>query len=388
MSFAEQASARHTSGAVPGAQTPVGEIRRLAVVYRGVGAVPDAILQYSAMLTEALRDAGASAEVIVGADGGGWRLQDGRETPNLLAAVDGIDRLVLQYNPFSYGHWGFAPWLPRELRALRMRGTRIAVMVHEAFVHPVNQRQRVLRSWQRLQLKAILAQSDIVFTATEALAASVRGVSRRVDVRHLPVGSNLPDRRAAREATRARLGIPDDTLALVGFGTGHPSQLAAWVERSAAAIDRPAVVLNLGAGAPPLADLRGGRRVLSPGMLDEPELAAWLSAGDLFMAPFVDGVSTRRTTVMAALQHSLPVVATHGSNTDAILLRHGTAMRLVAPDASAEFERAVCELANDDAARRVLAHAGRRLFEEQFQWPVITRRLRDALDGNSPATRG
>ena len=51
-------------------------------------------------------------------------------------AQDRPDWVLLQYNPFSYGRWGWNPHLPRVMRRIKRDapGTRLALMVHEPFV--------------------------------------------------------------------------------------------------------------------------------------------------------------------------------------------------------------------------------------------------------------
>src|SRR4029453_3959065 len=64
------------------------------------------------------------------------------ETSSFASGLKGYDAVVVQYNPFMYGRWGFAPWLPLGLWRLRGRKAvgRIALMVHEPYVPMVNWR--------------------------------------------------------------------------------------------------------------------------------------------------------------------------------------------------------------------------------------------------------
>lgn len=355
----------------------------IAVTYRGSGSDPDAILAYSANLAAALSGTERAVGALVAATPGADWTVDGRPVgSDLVRTVQPAQWVLLQYNPFSYGHWGVAPWLLKDLHRLRRRGTSVAVMVHEAFISPTTTKQRVLRAWQRAQLKAVLDRAEIAFAATHSLVGCVRELRPELPVHHAPVGSNFPDCRAARPEMRAKLGLRDDDIALVAFGTGHPSQLSAWVRRAAqevAEVAKGSVVLNLGAGAHPVPGVPAGVRVLTPGPLDAVELGGWLAAGDLFVAPFSDGVSTRRTTVMAALQHGLPVVTTRGHSTGPLLSDAGAALELVDATDPLAFSEAVRRLAADGDARRTLGDGGRRFFEQQFAWPVIATRFVDAL---------
>jgi glycosyltransferase involved in cell wall biosynthesis len=298
--------------------------------------------------------------------------------------LDGATAAVVQYNPFSYGRYGFAPWLPRALRKLRARPNPpvVAVMVHEAYAHVTNPRSALISSWQRLQLRSILRNADVAFTATEALALKVDDLDPRCPVRHLPVGSNLPDGRHMRNVERRALGVRDGELVLAAFGTGHPSQLGHYLVNAANAVasERPGVVfLNLGAGVNSLKGLADNIRLVEPGELDVDRLAAMLSAADLFLAPFVDGVSTRRTTLMAALQHGLPVVGTEARQTDEILRTSRAALRLVPAGAQRTFITAARELSRDDSGRRAMAVEARALYDAHFHWDRIQAALVEEL---------
>jgi glycosyltransferase involved in cell wall biosynthesis len=149
--------------------------------------------------------------------------------------------------------------------------------------------------------------------------------------------------------------------------------MEALVMRSAEAVarsGRPVLVLNLGSG--PDDENEGPVRVHTPGFLDDESVARLLSTVDVFLAPYEDGVSTRRTTVMAALQHELAVVGTDGPFTDGLLRDAQDALRLVPPERFADAVEALAARAED---RRTLGLRGRELYESRFDWPVIADRV-------------
>lgn len=347
---------------------------------------PDAIFSYSEKLVAALNETSQMNGALVVADPAGqWRVGGENEHRTLPAAVSDFDGVLIQYNPFSYGHWGVAPWLLRDLTRLRREGKTIAIMVHEAYLSSTRRRQRPMELWQRFQMRALLASVDAAFAATESLCSSLTRINGEIAIHHVPVGSNLPDHRATREETRRRLGLHGEDVALVAFGTGHPSQLSSWVElaamHAAESSGRVLTLLNLGAGAHPLASLAGMLDVRTPGRLPAAELSDWISAGDVFLAPFSDGVSTRRTTVMAALQHALPVVTTRTESTDRIFDRASRALTAAPVDALDDFSCHVSRLVADVSARHELGAAGRVFYEEHFSWPIIASRFADVLSG-------
>jgi glycosyltransferase involved in cell wall biosynthesis len=343
---------------------------RTAFVYKRDAAPLDAITQGSAELARHVAAAsGHDCPVLPIGPGG---LDAG--------AADGRDLLILEYNPFSFGRWGFAPWLPAQWARLRARRDRpkLAMRLHEMYVPMEDPKSTVMGAYQRAQLVPLAAACDLVYAVTTRWSREFVGSSRRFV--HLPVSSNLPDRRDQRDAMRAELGLDPGTLAVVAFGSAHPSRMP---EVVAAAVDRiaqerpDAVLLNLGQGGPEnrLAE-SAGLRTITPGGQPDDTMAAQLSAGDLFLAPFSDGVSTRRGSFMAALQNELAAVTTSGPATDDVLrAADGDALLLCPAGDHAAFVDAAAALARDDARRRAVGAKGRALFDREFAWPVIARRL-------------
>jgi glycosyltransferase involved in cell wall biosynthesis len=332
----------------------------------------NAIMEYTQLLDCALGEHGVDSTV----------LAMGTTLPDLSA----YNTVVLQYNPFLYGRWGFAPQLPAALLRARRRRRRfrLALMVHETYFPISDWRSALMGSWQRVQLHALHAISDLVFASIESWAELLAQWRPRRPVAHLPVGSNLPDRRSKRAAAREQIGAGDETMVIASFGTGHPSRLIEYVvaATNAVANERDEVVLlNLGSGANAPVGVDGGVRVIQPGWLTPGDAARLLSAGDLFLAPFSDGVSTRRTSFMAAMQHGLPVLATQGTSTDAVLAESG-ALALVQTGEQELFVRTAALLANDAHRCAMLGADAADLYQSEFDWPVIAARMCEALAGD------
>jgi glycosyltransferase involved in cell wall biosynthesis len=331
----------------------------------------DGIWDYTQALAAGLRSQGVRTTVFEWRDG---ELPDGAEA---------VDAVVVQYNPFSYGRRGFAPRLPLTLARLRRRGRRgggpvVAVMFHETYVDMKNFRWALMGAWQRVQLALVQSTADVQLCTIQRWAERLRRTRIGPRAHHLPVASNLPDARASREAARADLGADERTLVISCLGLRHAGRLERYVvdaARCAAAVSEEVLLLNLGLGDND--DRRLGPNVLlrNMGFLAEERLAALFAASDVFLAPYADGVSTRRTTVMAALQHGVPVIGTSGHLTDD-LLHELPAFTLTPVGDIDAFTAAVVKVAADPEERRRLGEAGRATYEREFDWPVLVRRLR------------
>jgi glycosyltransferase involved in cell wall biosynthesis len=351
--------------------------KAIALVCKESDGETDGIRDYTVQLADALRRFdGISAEVL------------GPEALN--GALVDYDALVLQYNPFMYGRWGFAPWLPTALLRTRRRHPRleVALMVHEPYVPMINWRWTLMGIWQRSQLFALRALADPVFASIDAWASTLGEMRPRKAVHHLPVGSNLPDRRPYRKEARLLIGATPETLIVSTFGTAHPARRLEYVVAAVNAIATsgvPTTFLNLGAGAPTCAGVAPSVRVMAPGLQSPSVLAEFLSATDIFLAPFIDGVSTRRTTVMAALQHGLAVIGTDGPLTDPAFRECDHALRLVPVEREDLFVDAALKLASRRAEREQVSRAARSLYDECFDWPIIAEALLSRLSPLTPA---
>jgi glycosyltransferase involved in cell wall biosynthesis len=360
-------------------------ISTVAIAYSGRGRTVDGIRDHSERLASQLRQSFPALRV---------EYLDLREEGNrlpvrvvaairTLRGIDDHSALILQYNPFSFARWGFAPWLPLAMAAAKVRRhSFVAVMVHEPYVPMTSFRWALLGSWQRLQLAAVRACCDVTFTSIGAWREMLGRSLPRGPVHHLPVGSNFPDRRQSRWAVRRELGVAEGELVVSVMGRDHPSWMGSYVIAAAnaiAAAGAPVCLLGIGATAPPLPGLDPKIRFERPGMLKAGDVAGRLAASDLFLAPLIDGISTRRGSVMAGLQHGLPVVGTSGPLTDQVLADAGEALVLTPVGQLQEFAAAAARLAQETQARQRMGVAARRLYESEFDWPVIADRLLSVL---------
>ncbi|MDQ3213751.1 MAG: glycosyltransferase, partial [Acidobacteriota bacterium] len=106
-------------------------------------------------------------------------------------------------------------------------------------------------------------------------------------------------------------------------------------------------------------------RVFATGWLSATDAAAALRACDLVVQPYPDGVTTRRTSVMAALANGVAVVTTDGRLTEPAWRETG-AVRLAPAVDPAALAAATVALLRDTGARIAIAENGRRLYDARF----------------------
>ena len=352
-------------------------IARLALGFAPRPDHHDAILAYTEHLAGALAlRPGITTSLLLRRRRGAWSTPAGDAATALHGALRraAANELALQYNPFSYGHWGVAPGLIAELLDARRRGAlrRLVLVVHEPYVVLPGFRYVLMGAVQRAQLRALMRLADVVLATSEAWLPVLARVRPRQRVAVTPVGSNMPDKRAERHAARVELGALDATLVVAAFGLAHPQQLVGHAAAALAAVledGHDVVFASLGHAPDELALAHPRLRIVRPGPQDAADLARLLAAADLFLAPYSDGVSTRRTTLMAALQHGLCVVTTAGRDPSPPLQEPAMAAAPVSDRAG--FARLTRDLAADPESRRRYGHAARELYERRYSWEAL-----------------
>jgi glycosyltransferase involved in cell wall biosynthesis len=121
--------------------------------------------------------------------------------------------------------------------------------------------------------------------------------------------------------------------------------------------------------------------MLDAGALPSEAVSSHLAAMDLHLTPFIDGVSTRRGSFMAGLQHGVPGVTTLGVHSDQVLRRaSGTAFVASPAGDAASFAAQSVALAADPALREAMRPAARKLYDEEFAFDRASSRLMAMLE--------
>ncbi len=359
--------------------------RRVAILTGAAQVEGDGIADHVRLLQAHLELLGIQTHVLARRRGR-WTVRaasDAPFAPGSAPAPDAYSRLLVHYNPFMYGRWGFAPWLPALLWSAHRRDPTlgIALMLHEPFVPISDAKSLLMGAWQRAQLAAVAAASASRGASTQAWVRLLSRLPPSVSAIHMPIPSNLPDMSAERDAARRSLGASDATVIVTTFGTDHPSHVSALAvaaqEAIAQATNGDAILLELGSRHRRSELACSSPRRFRPGFLPAGVTGRLLSAGDIFLAPFIDGVSTRRTTVMAALQHGLAVVGTDGPLTDPVLRTFPGALTLTD---FAAFAATAARLATDAPARHAQQREARALYAEHYDWGAATQRYRLLLN--------
>jgi hypothetical protein len=362
----------------------------------------DGIGDYSWCLSHALADQGHSVTLFTSE---GPKLTPGRGVtivpffdpnhpatirvlPDLLKNKSPFDWLIVQYNPFSFGRRGFNPWLIPALASAK-RSTRLAVMFHETCVPFWPWKFTAMSLWQFPQLVALSLVANLAFVSTERWIRELRRCNPKIVCHHLPVASNLPFCALTKKEARARLRFPAEAILLGIFGSAHLTKMLDWAGSAARAVYQRfphASILYIGQDGSRVREACAGVPFLDQGPLSAADAALSIRAIDLLLAPFSDGLSTRRTSAMCALQHGVPLCSTISKWTDSVFRNNRyPGLSLCAPSRVERYVDDVLGVVNGVCVNASLGNPLRDLYEARFSWPVICHLLVAGLGREAPA---
>jgi hypothetical protein len=295
--------------------------------------------------------------------------------------------VVLQYNPFAWGRRGWAPDLVRVMKHFKQERPDVClgVMFHETYMMNPGFRSWVMRQYQRCQFNSLTSLSDVCFFSTELWANQLHQRKPQAHSVHLPVGSNLPLSTADPAITRKNWSIGQNDFVCGVFGGNHPSRMVPWIESAVGKMirenktDRKVVFLHVG-GDNIKWKIPGVPSVVT-GRLSAYSAADAVATMDLMINPFSDGISTRRGSAMAALQHGVPVLTTRGHATEALWDDVEGKCIFRSPNDRHDLWLQACREAWHATAAIESSHTEsiKQFYQNHFDWPVIAKKLMNSL---------
>jgi len=287
-----------------------------------------------------------------------------------------LDHLILQFTPLMYvaektrnAHELVQFWQRCSQRWVT------SIIVHETYFrtwwHPKSWGNGML---EKRLLKTMVEYSHFAFSASHPLVDEMREWRMGTKVAILPIGSSFSLVGVDKEKIRRDYGIAADEVVLVLFGGGNSLK---WMKKHVYATD--ALLHSKGIKARWL--MLGGitaswfklkQQVILPGWLDERQISIWLQASDIFLMPHYAGLCAKRGTLMAALQHALPVVGTRSEMTDKFW-DELDGVYLTRRHIVGEFAQQVLALVLDNQLRADSGKANQEYFHNNCTWPIIAK---------------
>jgi glycosyltransferase involved in cell wall biosynthesis len=304
---------------------------------------------YTNLLSDALRDEGVEVTRIASQT---WALRDLRRLRSHIREADAD--LVHMQHPLSYGR----RMAPQALALV----SRAVVTIHEASI------------FGRLESRALtlpftVRTRALIFTSEYERRFVARGAPwTRGKATVIPVPSNIPALPPPGASAHGRI---------VHFGVIRPGKGIEEVIRLGELIQERGLALRVRiVGETQYERYAARMRAAAAGLpiewvtgLDAEGVATELGQADVAYFPLPDGVSERRSTVLAALGNGCPVVTTAGGQTTEALRRAVTFAST--PE---EALRVIDRLMNDEMERKRMVERGRSYYAAVPGWPEVARR--------------
>lgn len=286
-------------------------------------------------------------------------------------------RLLVQYVPQAYGwramNLPFCLWLYS-----RRNCDEIDVIFHEVAA-PVGRnlslRHNLLGGVTRAMAWLVARSAHRIFTSTTSWEVLLRPmIGAQTEITWLPVFSNVPIVNdplgvAAIAATYAQGG-----RRLAGhfgtYGRMIPDYLGPIIKCVMRRCEDLSFLL-LGKGGLEFQErlLRQDQdlapRIFATGELDREDLSRHIQACDLAVQPYPDGITTRRTSALAALAHGVPVITNKGFLTERLWSERGEVVMARSCE-PATFATLIEELLADDRRLREKGFEAKSLYDHVF----------------------
>jgi hypothetical protein len=302
----------------------------------------------------------------------------GAKSQQLLAArldADPSSRLLVQYVPAVLGERGsnrsFCRWIGSRVDA----GIDVRVMFHEPYLY-LQWRPDHLRTAfvQRSMARILLEAAPTVYLSTDTWRRYLTpyGADPVARAITLPIPSAIPyidDPDATRSVRTRALGEAEFLIGHFGTYGRHIAPLLRRIVHDVLSSDSRIAMICTGAGSDafvaailaqaPLFE----SRLTASGRGSARDISLALQACDLVVQPYPDGVTTRRTSVMAGLANGCAIVSCDGELTEPIWRETSCVWLAPSPDA---IGAAVHELLADGDGRSALRERARATYNSIF----------------------
>lgn len=294
----------------------------------------------------------------------------------VVAIADAYDVVHIQYPGVALGRSMLPNLLPA---ALRKRWPKTVATFHEF---------RSMRTRWRARASIMLRGLDRALVVDGSDAALMKRWSRLVrpitgppPVEAVPIAPNIPVillNAAEREAQRQLLGIKPDEIALVYFGIFYPHKGVDVLLDAAEHLNkrgvraRPVIVGNFDRPSAWRREME--QRLSASGVTwvqnaTAEEVSGAMHAGDIAVLPYGSGAGPNRSSLLTALQHSLPTITTDGPSTPPDFLTTGGVVFVPPADIGA-VTQSLQEIIENTALRQRLSDDAQHAAGA-FSWPGI-----------------
>ena len=314
---------------------------------------------------------------------------DGFELIPLLKLIKKLkpNILLIQYVPQMYGRAGINYFLPLLILYIRLfYKTKIHLIAHE-LNHPFEKdlKTGLIFFFHMRSLFYLILSSHKILTTTDNFVRIINKFPFGKNKTHrLSVGSNIP-------ILENKMKIENE-INIVIFGSLHPSRnpravlksIAKYIELYPLSRIRFHVIGPLKSEILSIFNLQNinlNRHLIEMfvfhGKLDEVEVSKVFSKSHFSLNYFVDGITSRRGSAIAAIGHRLPIITNHTERSDSLFSNRNCIF--VVGHSENEFFNNLHRLFQkletmNNQEYELLKEECKTFFEEEFEWKSIIKK--------------
>ena len=299
------------------------------------------------------------------------------------------DCILIQYVPHGYGFKAmnvpFAIWVNRRARRI----APLWVMFHEVTFPLVRRplRHRLLANVNRWMAGRIAHAAERIFISIPGWEGVLREIAPRSPrPEWRPIPSNFVGTPRAAEVAKWRdRYLADHTGPLIVHFGSHGKGLCKLLQQTVPELlarDSNRVLVVLGRGSQEFhrefldQHPEFQNRIHAAGVLSSHDILAHVHACDWQFQPYVDGVSTRRTSLMLGLAAAKPIITNTGPLSESFWAESGCLVLAASPAPHAIIDAADAALRQSGDARAEVAIRAARMYADRFSLDQTIRHLR------------
>ncbi len=294
-----------------------------------------------------------------------------------------IDTIFIQYTPFAFSKRGginyFIPYLIFYCRYIL--NLRVHTLFHEInWPFELKIKSLIMYSSHQIQAFLISIFSNQVFVSNTHFIKLIKNIAPWIKKPIvLNSGSNLPFKKNSNFKSQYDLNAK---FLFCMFGGFHPSKRQELAIESIVSLPKETLklmkIVFIGQTAEQIKDSisaelyeKAKNLFLALGHMTDQDAANTLAACDAFICPYIDGVNSRRGTLMAAMQLGVPIISCRGKNYEEIFEDIPYLSILDQDDEKfkAQFRKLIPSLLNKRDS--IETKSMMKIYQTQFSWNLI-----------------
>lgn len=312
-----------------------------------------------------------------------WSIDGFQKLLDFLAAQN-VKTVILQYTPRLYTQTEYNLDIINFWKKCAQKFQTI-IIVHETYYWFIKYPGTWVNGlFQQYILHQLINTSHHVFCGSEYYLNQIKHFSRNHDnIRYLPIPNNIKPQLISQEGKKQlleKLEIPTKQIILTLFGCST-SIRQDWVTTLDNYLHAKGFNITwLLLGDAKSIKVTFQNPVVRPGYLTPEQLSHHLQISDLLLMPHEFGVSAKRTSLMSALEHGIPVVGTDGRLTDSFLRKLPSIF--LAPDSDySVFQQQVLNTISRRANLHKPIEDTQDYYHKNLSWSAVTNTLLPYLQG-------